>query len=136
MCEHMCRRAGSTLARSHPGLVNGVQAMSQTEVAASPATLARDDSWVWFNGDFARYRDAKIGLMTHALHYGTGCFEGIRAYWNPNQEQLFALLVKPHFARLRQSAKILQIEMPYTNDELIRWTAEILRRNDARTDTY
>jgi branched-chain amino acid aminotransferase len=53
--------------------------MSETQVAASAASTARDDSWVWFNGDFARYRDAKLGVMTHALHYGTGCFEGIRA---------------------------------------------------------
>jgi branched-chain amino acid aminotransferase len=74
--------------------------------------------------------------MTHALHYGTGCFEGIRAYWNPNQEQLFAILVKPHFARLRQSAKILQIELPYTDEEMIDAAVEILRRNGYREDVY
>ena len=74
--------------------------------------------------------------MTHALHYGTGCFEGIRAYWNPNQEQLFAILMKPHFARLRQSAKILQIELPYTDEEMIDATVEILRRNGYREDVY
>jgi branched-chain amino acid aminotransferase len=74
--------------------------------------------------------------MTHALHYGTGCFEGIRAYWNPNQEQLFAVLMKPHFARLRQSAKILQIELPYTDEEMIDATVEILRRNGYREDVY
>jgi branched-chain amino acid aminotransferase len=75
-------------------------------------------------------------LMTHALHYGTGCFEGIRAYWNPNQEQLFAILVKPHFARLRQSAKILQIELPYSDEEMVDATVEILRRNGYREDVY
>jgi branched-chain amino acid aminotransferase len=74
--------------------------------------------------------------MTHALHYGTGCFEGIRAYWNPAQEQLFALLMKPHFARLRQSAKILQIELAYSEEEMIDATVEILRRNGYREDVY
>ena len=70
--------------------------MSQTEVAASPSTLARDDSWVWVDGEFARYRDAKLGVMTHALHYGTGCFEGIRAYWNSEREQLYVTLLDAH----------------------------------------
>jgi len=83
-----------------------------------------------------RYHDVHIGVMTHALHYGTGCFEGIRAYWNPAQEQLYVLEAEAHYSRLRRSAAILQLELPYTNAELIRWTAEILRRNDARTDTY
>jgi len=46
---------------------------------------------VFFDGEFGRYNDHKLGLMTHALHYGTGCFEGIRAYWNAKQEQLYLL---------------------------------------------
>ena len=93
-------------------------------------------SWVFFDGEFKPYQDVHLGLMTHALHYGTGCFEGIRAYWNPNQEQLFAVLMTPHFARLRQSAKILQIELPYTDEEMIDATVEILRRNGYREDVY
>src|ERR1700730_11543765 len=94
------------------------------------------NSWVFFEGEFARYHDVHIGVMTHALHYGTGCFEGIRAYWNAAQGQLYVLEAAAHYSRLRRSAAILQLELPYTNDELIRWTAEILRRNEARTDTY
>ena len=97
---------------------------------------AQADSWVYFDGEFKQYRDVHLGLMTHALHYGTGCFEGIRAYWNPNQEQLFALLVKPHFKRLRNSAKILKIDLPQTDEEMIDATVEILRRNGYREDVY
>jgi branched-chain amino acid aminotransferase len=109
----------------------------ETEVATRPRTRSRHpNSWVFFDGELVRYHDVHIGAMTHALHYGTGCFEGIRAYWNPSQDQLYILQAEAHYARLRRSAAILQLEMPYTNDELIRWTTEILRRNDARTDTY
>src|SRR5579864_2563990 len=97
---------------------------------------AQADTWVFFNGEFKQYRDVHLGLMTHALHYGTGCFEGIRGYWNPNQEQLFALLMKPHFKRLRNSAKILQIDLPLTDQEMIDATVEILRRNGYREDVY
>jgi branched-chain amino acid aminotransferase len=112
------------------------------EAEANPATPgqytapSQAESWVFIDGEFKQYKDVHLGLMTHALHYGTGCFEGIRAYWNPNQEQLFALLVKPHFARLRQSAKILQIELRHTDEEMIDATVEILRRNGYREDVY
>ena len=100
------------------------------------AAPSQAESWVFFDGEYKRYRDVHLGLMTHALHYGTGCFEGIRAYWNANQEQLFALLLKPHFKRLRNSAKILQIELPFTEDEMVEATVEILRRNGYREDVY
>jgi branched-chain amino acid aminotransferase len=100
------------------------------------AAPSQAESWVFFDGEYKRYKDVHLGLMTHALHYGTGCFEGIRAYWNGNQEQLFALLVRPHFKRLRNSAKILQIELPFSEDEMVEATVEILRRNGYREDVY
>src|SRR5207302_1919648 len=63
-------------------------------------------------------------------------FEGIRAYWNSAQKQLYLLQGEAHYARLRRSAAILRLELPYSNEELVRWTVDLLRRNDARTDTY
>jgi branched-chain amino acid aminotransferase len=110
-----------------------IEAESKPSVYAAPSQA---ETWVFFNGEYKQYKDVHLGLMTHALHYGTGCFEGIRAYWNPNQEQLFALLVRPHFKRLRNSAKILQIELPFTDDEMVEATVEILRRNGYREDVY
>ena len=74
--------------------------------------------------------------MTHALHYGTGCFEGIRAYWNADHHQLYLLQGQAHYARLRRSAAILRMDVPHTNQELEALTVEILRRNESRTDTY
>ena len=94
------------------------------------------NSWIYFNGEFARYQDVRLGVMTPALHYGTGCFEGIRAYWNQKEEQLFLLQAPAHYARLHDSAKILRMKLPYTVEELVETTLALLRRNDYRTDAY
>src|SRR6202048_3554624 len=93
-------------------------------------------SWIFFDGEFARYHDVRLGVMTHALHYGTGCFEGIRAYWNSKEEQLFLLQAPAHYARLNDSAKILRMDLPYSVPELVETTLALLRRNNYRTDTY
>src|SRR5712691_6692405 len=87
------------------------------------------NTWVYFEGEFARYHDVRLGVMTHALHYGTGCFEGIRAYWNSKEEQLFLLQAPAHFARLHDSAKILRMQLPYSVQELVETTLALLRRN-------
>ncbi len=94
------------------------------------------DSWVYFNGEFKRYQEARIGLMTHALHYGTGVFEGLRAYWNPKAEQLFLLQGPLHYERLRRSGRVLRMELPHTTEELVNLTLDLLRRNQYRTDVY
>ncbi len=94
------------------------------------------NTWVFFEGEFARYHDVHIGLMTHALHYGTGCFEGIRAYWNGERGQLFLLQGPEHFQRLHRSARILRMELLYDTSELMDITVELLRRNEYRTDAY
>jgi branched-chain amino acid aminotransferase len=94
------------------------------------------NSWVFFNGEFRRYHDARIGLMTHALHYGTGVFEGIRAYWNDNKQQLFLLAGTDHYDRLRRSGRIMKLTLPHSTEELVKLTLEVLRRNEYRADTY
>lgn len=94
------------------------------------------NSWVFFNGEIVRYHDVRLGLMTHALHYGTGVFEGIRAYWNPTQEQLHLLLAGPHFDRMARSGRILKLTLPYTTEHLVNTTLELLRRNAYRQDVY
>jgi branched-chain amino acid aminotransferase len=94
------------------------------------------DSWVFFEGEFAQYHDVHIGVMTHALHYGTGCFEGIRAYWNRDLEQLYLLQAPAHYERLHRSARVLRMELPFSVDELVQVTLELLRRNGYKTDAY
>src|SRR5215469_646541 len=95
-----------------------------------------DDLIVYHRGEFRPYPDAKLGLLTHALNYGTGCFEGIRAYWNAEQEQLYLLQGPEHYRRLHRSARVLRMELPYDVAELMEITVELLRRNEYRTDSY
>ena len=94
------------------------------------------DLIVYFRGDFRPYADAKVGLMTHALLYGTGCFEGMRAFWNEELEQLFVLEPTAHFRRLEASAKVLLMDLPIPPEALTEVTAELCRRNGFRSDVY
>lgn len=91
---------------------------------------------VFLDGSFHRHGDVHLGLLTHALLYGTGCFDGIRGYWNAEREQLFLLQPRAHYERLHQSAKILQLDCPSAVEELVETTAELVRRNHLREDCY
>ncbi|HEX9098673.1 MAG TPA: branched-chain amino acid transaminase [Candidatus Dormibacteraeota bacterium] len=104
--------------------------------AATKKSVTHPNTWVFYQGEFGRYHDIKLGLMTHALHYGTGCFEGIRAYWNPKQEQLHLLQAPAHYDRLRRSANIMRMTLPYSTEELVNFTVELLRRNEFKSDVY
>jgi branched-chain amino acid aminotransferase len=92
--------------------------------------------WVWLDGEFKRYGDARLGLMTHALHYGTGVFEGIRGYWSPEHEQLFILKLREHYARMQRSVKVLMLKIPSSADELCATSVELVRKNNFRQDIY
>jgi branched-chain amino acid aminotransferase len=91
---------------------------------------------VYSDGRFVRYDEAKVGLLTHGLQYGTGCFEGIRGFWNANDEELYLLSVREHYERLAQSAKILMIKLPHSVDELVELTVDLVARNEFRSDIY
>src|SRR5229473_2032814 len=104
--------------------------------AAMKKAATHPNTWVFYDGEFGRYHDIKLGLMTHALHYGTGCFEGIRAYWNEKQEQLYLLHAPAHYERLRRSANIMRMTVPYSTEELVNLTIELLRRNQFKSDVY
>ncbi|GAC1584151.1 MAG: branched-chain amino acid transaminase [Candidatus Elarobacter sp.] len=94
------------------------------------------DLTVYYDGRFARYDDAKIGLLTHGLQYGTGCFEGVRGFWSARDGELYLLQLAPHFDRLEQSARILLMKLPHATDALCEITTELCRRNDFHTDVY
>src|SRR5260370_40554176 len=104
--------------------------------AATKKSTTHPNTWVFFQGEFGRYHDIKLGLMTHALHYGTGCFEGIRAYWNPKQEQLHLLQAPAHYERLRRSANFMRVTVPNSTEEPVNLTVELLRRNKVKSDVY
>ena len=108
---------------------------TKTKPAGKKATV-HPNTWVFFDGEFARYNDVKLGLMTHALHYGTAVFEGIRAYWNEKKSQLFLLEPAAHFERMKRSANVMRMQLPYSTEELVNFTLEVLRRNDFKSDVY
>jgi branched-chain amino acid aminotransferase len=92
--------------------------------------------WAYFHGDFVPLADAKISVMTHAFNYGTAVFEGVRCYWNAEQEQLYGLDLLAHYQRIHRSARLLQLEVRPTPEELVAITVELLRRNGFREDAY
>jgi branched-chain amino acid aminotransferase len=90
----------------------------------------------YFKDGFVPLREAKVGIMTHAFLYGTACFEGIRAYWNAEQGQLYLLKGLEHYRRLRSSARVMLMDLPRSPEGLVELTVELLRRNGFREDTY
>ncbi len=80
---------------------------------------------IWFNGELIPWEDAKIHILTHTLHYGTGVFEGVRAYETAKGPAVFRLT--EHIERLFASAKIMMMDIPYTVDELVQATKDTVR---------
>lgn len=91
---------------------------------------------VYFEGEFVPLSQAKVGLLTHALHYGTGVFEGIRAYWSGDDQELYIFRPREHYDRWKANARLLKMEIPQTSRELADLTAELIARNGFRTDLY
>jgi branched-chain amino acid aminotransferase len=92
--------------------------------------------YAFFKGQIVPIEEAQISIMTHAFNYGTGCFEGIRAYWNEPEKQLYVFRLQEHYERMHRSARILRIDLPYTVRELAEKTLELLRREGYREDAY
>jgi branched-chain amino acid aminotransferase len=82
---------------------------------------------IWMNGDLVDWDDAKVHVLTHALHYGSGVFEGVRCYSTPKGPAVYRL--GDHFRRMERSGRIFQMEIPYTVDELKRATFEVIKAN-------
>ena len=83
--------------------------------------------FIWFNGELVPWENATVHVMTHALHYGSSVFEGIRAYSTPRGPAIFRLA--PHTRRLFDSAKIYRMELPYTHDQLSEACKTVVREN-------
>jgi branched-chain amino acid aminotransferase len=92
--------------------------------------------YAFLGKEFCKFADAKISVMTHAFMYGTAVFEGIRAYYNKEEDKLYALHLKEHILRLVQSCKIMRIKPYYSVDEMCELVIELLRKNKPKTDSY
>ncbi len=92
--------------------------------------------YAFFKGAIVPIDQAKVSIMTHAFNYGTGCFEGIRAYWNADDRQLYVFRLLEHYQRLLQSAKMLLVTPRYTAEQLRNLTVELLNREGYQSDAY
>jgi branched-chain amino acid aminotransferase len=97
---------------------------------------ADPDVIVYFGNQFVPVRDARVNILTHALHYGTGVFEGIRAYWDDGEQDLFLLRPLEHYQRWKKNCGILRIEVPPAAEALCDITVELIQRNKFRSDLY
>ena len=86
------------------------------------------------DGEFVKWDDAKVPILTHAIHYGTAVFEGIRAY--PSKDNLGVFRLKEHIARLTESCKILPLEHKYSESDLEQNILELLRKNQLKQSSY
>ncbi len=92
--------------------------------------------FVFFNGKIVPYEDAKVGVLTHALNYGTAVFGGIRAYWNKEESQLFVFRPYDHYKRFLESMKIMRMKPEFTKEELTKSTIELLGKHNYEEDCY
>ena len=90
----------------------------------------------YFNGEYMPLKEARVGILTHALHYGTGVFEGIRAHWDDRDQMLWVLRPVEHYERWKQNCGILRIDVPATAEELCAITVELMQRNEFKTNVY
>jgi branched-chain amino acid aminotransferase len=82
---------------------------------------------IWMNGEFVAWEDANVHVLSHGLHYGTGVFEGIRCY--PTERGPAVFRHRDHLARLAQSAALYHLDLPYTPEQILEATNELIRRN-------
>lgn len=92
--------------------------------------------YAFFQNEFVPLSEAKISIMTHAFHYGTACFEGIRANWNAEEKELYIFRCREHYDRLLKNCKLLNISLSYSVDELCHLTTELVQKSGYHEDVY
>lgn len=93
-------------------------------------------SYAFFRKQFVPLAEAKIGIMTNSLHYGTACFEGIRGNWNSEQQQLYLFRLREHYERMHKGCQLLKINLPYSIGELCQITVELVEKCGFKEDLY
>lgn len=93
-------------------------------------------NYAYFGGKIVPYNEAKVGVLTHALNYGSAAFAGLRAYWNAEKEQLYLFRPFDHYRRLLNSAKLLMMNFDHTPESLIAATKDLLRLENLKTNVY
>ena len=91
---------------------------------------------IWMNGSLKSQEEAVLPVNSAAVFYGTNVFEGIRAYWNPAEEELFCFRLKEHFARIHESMKMNRFAVKYSEADMYEAVRETLRGNQIREDVH
>jgi branched-chain amino acid aminotransferase len=114
---------------------NGATPAKREQDSGVPV-LSTQEGYAYFEGRIIPMGEAKVSVATHALHYGTACFEGIRAYWNADHEQLYLLKLREHYERMANSCNLLRIHPKESLEEMCKITVELVRQHGYRQDVY
>lgn len=93
-------------------------------------------SYAYFHNEFIPLAEARMSVMTHCIHYGTGIFEGIRGNWNGEEEQTYIFRLQEHYQRLQRGCHVMNIDLPHDINELCRITVELVARCGFEEDVY
>ncbi len=94
------------------------------------------DPYAFLRGEYVPLSEAKVGIMTHALHYGTGVFEGIRGNWNAEAGHVYIFRLREHYERLLQGCRLMMLDIPYSLEDLCNITVELVERSGFSEDVY
>ena len=109
--------------------------VTQKETPKIPE-LSLEEGYAYFEGNIVPMSEAKVSVATHALQYGTACFEGIRGYWNADHQQLYLLKLREHYERMADSWNVLRMFPSETVYDLCRITVELVREHGYHEDVY
>ena len=92
--------------------------------------------YAFFQGEYVPLSEAKVNIMTHALHYGTGVFEGIRGNWNSEKQTIYIFRLREHYERLLRGCRLMMLDIPYSVEDLCNITVEQVERCGITEDIY
>ena len=95
-----------------------------------------EPTYAFFKNEFVPLSEAKLGVMTNFMHYGTGVFEGIRGNWNAEKKRLYLFCLKEHYERLHRGCQILKIDLPYSVEKMCQITTELVKKDAFKEDIY
>jgi branched-chain amino acid aminotransferase len=98
------------------------------------AKYSVEDRLIWLNGEIVHVNDAKINILSPTSQFGLNVFEGIPCYWNEETQKLYAFRLDAHYKRLQRSARLLQLDCPYSPDDMKTALIDIVKANDYRED--
>jgi branched-chain amino acid aminotransferase len=99
-------------------------------------TNTGSQKYAFFDGGYVPLEEAKVSVLTHALNYGTGVFEGIRGYWNDDHEEIYIFRLKEHYERFKKNTAMVCIDVPFSVDELADITTKLVAMHDFHDNVY